>query len=104
MLIDEGQGHDCLVQFVPDILAHIQRAFPRYGVKNQLVLCDTIGTLSDAVGRALSNPAYSAMYLPAVVQKFRETEDFDDYLYPVMECLASLVPAVRHSPFERLCR
>lgn len=38
--------HICLV----DILRHIQLCFQSFGVKNVLLLCDTLATFCDAIG------------------------------------------------------
>ena len=92
VVIDEGQEY--ITPYIPMILPVLQRAFMLYGVKNQLVLCDTIGTLADSVGSALASPEYSNLYLPILIKKFNETEDYNDYLFPIMECLCSIIAAV----------
>eukprot|EP00602_Paraphysomonas_sp_CaronLab_P005566 CAMPEP_0185025988 /NCGR_PEP_ID=MMETSP1103-20130426/9498_1 /TAXON_ID=36769 /ORGANISM="Paraphysomonas bandaiensis, Strain Caron Lab Isolate" /LENGTH=1059 /DNA_ID=CAMNT_0027559395 /DNA_START=120 /DNA_END=3296 /DNA_ORIENTATION=+ len=104
---------------LPDILKHIEQAFSFYGVKNTLLLCDTLATLCDSMGpftlqsREGDDPSksYSALFLPALLQKFFmalgssqltgmsqsiEAGSFvlNPYVFPIMECITSVAPAV----------
>ena len=40
VVIDEGR--DAVTPYIGDVLASVSRAFAIYGIKNQLVLCDTV--------------------------------------------------------------
>jgi transportin-1 len=77
--------------FIPAILQAVNKAFLVYGVKSSLILIDSIGTLADTVGTDLRNPAYTALYLPQLVAKYNELDDFDMRMFPVLECFTSLL-------------
>lgn len=80
--------------FISPILSNIQQAFGIYGVKNLLLLCDTIGTLADNAGADLGHPQLSEKYLPQLVRLFDEYEDNNMNLFPVMECLTSVIAVI----------
>lgn len=92
VVMDEGR--DAITPYLATILPSVQQAFAQYGLKNQLVLCDVVGTLADAVGSALANPQFTGHYLPDLMRKFAATEDFSDHIFPVMECVSSVVMAI----------
>ena len=71
----------------------MQKAFSVYGVKSSLILVDTIGTIADIVGDALSDRTLVALYFPNLMEKFVELEDNDMRLFPILECLTSVVAA-----------
>ena len=87
----EVAGPDPVLPYLPQIFTHVQGAFALYGVKSSLILIDTIGTLADTVGDALCDPALVPLFLPVLMAKFGELEDVDMRLFPVMECLMSVV-------------
>ena len=80
--------------FLAPILTNIQQAFQLYGVKNLLLLCDTIGTLADNAGADLGHPQLSEKYLPQLMHLFDDYEDNNMNLFPVMECLTSVVAVI----------
>lgn len=61
-----------------------------YGVKSKMLLIDTLATLADCVGTDLAEPAFTALYLPALMAVFRAVPDYDMHLFPVLECLSSI--------------
>lgn len=109
--------HICLV----DILQHIQSCFQTFGVKNTLLLCDTLATLCEAMdplslqATQLDNGgSLSSIFLPTLITKFYSVISQDSqpniaafanslsvgafslhsYAFPVMECLTSVSRAV----------
>jgi len=96
-----------------DMLLQFNRAFEAFGVKNSLILCDTVGTLCDSIAPNSLQTAFvsdkndlSSLILNPLVQKFSLLLQMQDpsaegsecaphpHLYPVMECLTSVSTAV----------
>ena len=75
---NDSSSSNVLSGHLPAILTAISRAFELYGVKSALILVDTIGTLADTVGEELRllGPQCTALYLPRLMQKFGELEDY----------------------------
>lgn len=67
-----------------------------------MVLCDTIGTLADAVGQALSSPESARVLLPPMWSKWQDFCSLGDpmndmvqsQLAPLLECITSIVQAL----------
>jgi hypothetical protein len=53
-----------------------------------------IGALADSVHDAMAEPDFTALYLPFLMRTFQSLEDFDNYLFPLLECFASLTAAI----------
>ena len=87
-------GPDHITPYLPQIFAQAQRAFPHYGVKSALILIDMIGTVADTVGDAIRDPSLVPLFLPLLMGKFAELGDDDMRLFPVLECLMSVVAAL----------
>jgi len=95
---DDPESH--IMPYLGGIILGIQRASTVFGVKNSLLLCDFIGALSDMVGNAFKSQQCCDAILPIVMKKFVSFEDTNMYLFPVMECLVSVIPAVGLSGFQ----
>ena len=54
---------------------------------------DTIGTIADIVGDALADRTLVNLYFPQLMEKFFDLEDDDMRLFPILECLTSVVAA-----------
>jgi transportin-1 len=91
-LIEEAG--DRIKYFVQPILVNVGEAFKVYGVKNALLLCDTIGTLADNIGADLAHPQLTALYLPQLMKTFDAYDDVSMHLFPIMECLTSVVAVI----------
>lgn len=76
------------------ILTAINSAFQIYGIKSSLILVDTIGTIADTVREELQNPRFTPLYLPRLIEKFDKLDDFDMRMFPVMECLTSVLSVI----------
>ena len=86
-------GPEPVTPFLHQLLTYVQQAFSLYGVKSTLILVDTIGTIADIVGDALADRSLVALYFPKLMEKFVELEDDDMRLFPILECLTSVVAA-----------
>ena len=62
-------------------------------MKSSLILVDTIGTIADIVGDALADRTLVNLYFPQLMEKFFDLEDDDMRLFPILECLTSVVAA-----------
>lgn len=89
----EVAGPDPVTPYLPQLMTYVQQAFSLYGVKSTLILVDTIGTIADVVGDALADRSLVALYFPKLMEKFVELEDDDMRLFPILECLTSVVAA-----------
>lgn len=106
-----------------EILRHIQSCFQTFGVKNFLLLCDTLATLCDSMEPlSLQQPSdgtsstetLSGIFLPTLISKFYFVLSSDSqpniaafaksfsingfslhqYAFPVLECVTSVARAV----------
>ncbi|EEB92648.1 hypothetical protein MPER_08811 [Moniliophthora perniciosa FA553] len=91
--LEEDAGPE-LVPYLEPVLRNLVFAFDKYQQKNMLILYDAVGTLADAVGRALSNPAYVEILMPPLTNRWSKLKDDDVDLIPLLECLASVTIAL----------
>ncbi|KIY70670.1 ARM repeat-containing protein [Cylindrobasidium torrendii FP15055 ss-10] len=91
--LEEDAGPE-LAPFLEPVLRNLVFAFEKYQHKNMLILYDAVGTLADAVGRALANPAYVDILMPPLTQRWAKLKDNDLDLIPLLECLASVTIAM----------
>ncbi|KAH0578184.1 hypothetical protein H2248_004059 [Termitomyces sp. 'cryptogamus'] len=68
--------------------------FDLYQDKNMLILYDAVGTIANAVGRALQDPRYIDILMPPLTAKWSNLWDEDEKLIPSLECLASVTIAI----------
>ncbi|KAG6853517.1 hypothetical protein C0991_003647 [Blastosporella zonata] len=94
--LEEDAGPQ-LVPYLEPVLRNLVFAFDLYQSKNMLILYDAVGTLADAVGRALQDPRYVDILMPALTNKWSKLKDDDDNLIPLLECLASVTIAMGHA-------
>ncbi|KAG1854187.1 armadillo-type protein [Suillus subalutaceus] len=91
--LEEDAGPE-LVPYLEPVLRNLVFAFDKYQHKNTLILYDAVGTLADAVGRALQNPAYVEILMPPLTSRWAKLSDDDDDLIPLLECIASVTIAM----------
>jgi transportin-1 len=83
--LEEEAGQE-LVPFLQPILQNLTSAFTKYQQKNLLILYDALGTLADSVGSALGAPAYLAILMPPLIDRWQRIEhDDDNDLVPLLE-------------------
>ncbi|KAG2015342.1 karyopherin Kap95 [Coprinopsis cinerea AmutBmut pab1-1] len=107
--LEEDAGPE-LAPYLEPVLRNLVFAFDKYQHKNMLILYDAVGTLADAVGRALANPLYVDILMPPLTKRWSKLADDDDDLIPLLECLASVTIAMGPAflphagpVFERCC-
>lgn len=91
-LEEEAEGE--LIPYLPLIIQHIMHAFQRYQAKNLTLLFDTLSALADSVGAGLAAPELVQQILPAILHKWQTFEDTDRNMFPLFECLTSVIQAV----------
>ncbi|KIJ51420.1 hypothetical protein M422DRAFT_158398 [Sphaerobolus stellatus SS14] len=91
--LEEEAGAE-LEPYLEPILRNLVFAFDKYQAKNLLILYDAVGTLADAVGRALSNPQYVEILMPPLLRRWAKLKDDLEDLVPLLECLASVTIAI----------
>ncbi|KDQ56392.1 hypothetical protein JAAARDRAFT_132617 [Jaapia argillacea MUCL 33604] len=91
--LEEDAGPE-LAPYLEPVLRNLVFAFEKYQHKNMLILYDAVGTLADAVGRALSNPTYVDILMPPLTKRWSKLKDDDEDLVPLLECLASVTIAM----------
>ncbi|KAG9312141.1 armadillo-type protein [Chiua virens] len=91
--LEEDAGGE-LVPYLEPVLRNLVFAFQKYQHKNMLILYDAIGTLADAVGRALSNPQYVDILMPPLTGRWNKLQDDEEDLIPLLECLSSVAIAM----------
>jgi transportin-1 len=85
---EEDAGHE-LVPFLEPVLRNLVFAFEKYQHKNMLILYDAVGTLADAVGPALQNPAFVDILMPPLTKRWSKLKDDDEDLIPLLEVRAA---------------
>ncbi|KAF5375543.1 hypothetical protein D9615_009146 [Tricholomella constricta] len=91
--LEEDAGPE-LAPYLEPVLRNLVFAFDLYQHKNMLILYDAVGTLADAVGRALQDSRYVEILMPPLTNKWAKLKDDDDNLIPLLECLASVTIAM----------
>ncbi|KAF7798984.1 hypothetical protein EIP86_010213 [Pleurotus ostreatoroseus] len=91
--LEEDAGSE-LAPYLDPVLRNLVVAFDKYQHKNMLILYDAVGTLADAVGPALQNPAYVDILMPSLLKRWSKLKDDDEDLVPLLECLASVTIAM----------
>lgn len=82
--LEEDAG-TAMVPYLEPVLRNLVYAFNKYQHKNMLILYDAVGTLADAVGRALSNPVLVEILMPPLTARWGKFEDDDEALIPLLE-------------------
>jgi hypothetical protein len=82
--LEEDAGAE-LAPYLEPVLRNLVFAFQKYQHKNMLILYDAVGTLADAVGRALSNPQYVDILMPPLTARWNKLPDGDEDLIPLLE-------------------
>lgn len=82
--LEEDAGPE-LEPYLEPVLQNLVFAFDKYQHKNMLILYDAVGTLADAVGRALSNPKYVEILMPPLTRRWAKLGDDDADLIPLLE-------------------
>ncbi|KAF7293401.1 Importin beta-2 subunit [Mycena indigotica] len=93
--LEEEAGME-LAPYLEPVLQNLVIAFNKYQHKNSnmLILYNAVGTLADAVGRALQNPRYVDILMPPLTKRWSRLKDDDENLIPLLECLASVTIAI----------
>ncbi|TDL23096.1 ARM repeat-containing protein [Rickenella mellea] len=91
--LEEDAGPE-LVPYLEPVLKNLVFAFDKYQHKNMLILYDAVGTLADAVGSALQNPAYVDILMPPLTKRWDKLKNSDEDLVPLLECLSSVTIAI----------
>ncbi|KAL5788948.1 hypothetical protein ACOSP7_005897 [Xanthoceras sorbifolium] len=76
------------------ILQHLMCAFGKYQRRNLRIVYDAIGTLADAVGDALNQPACLEILMPPLIAKWQQLPNSDKDLFPLLECFTSIAQAL----------
>lgn len=82
--LEEDAGPE-LAPYLEPVLRNLVLAFEKYQHKNMLILYDAVGTLADAVGRALQNSVYVDILMPPLTSRWSKLKDDDDDLIPLLE-------------------
>lgn len=88
-----------ITQHGTHILQCCNLAFTSYGVKNTLVLFDTIGILADNASILFNDNSLVSLYMPHIMRNLSISEDHDMRITPLLECLTSLTPAMKSNIF-----
>eukprot|EP00743_Colponemidia_sp_Colp-15_P000375 GILK01000432.1.p1 GENE.GILK01000432.1~~GILK01000432.1.p1 ORF type:complete len:897 (+),score=156.57 GILK01000432.1:84-2774(+) len=91
--LEEAAGNR-ITPYLNQILTTFHHAFQRYQAKSLIILYDAVGTMAEAVGQTLRDPAYVNLLLPSVLERWQQIADTDRNLCPLMECVACLVFAL----------
>lgn len=86
--LEEDAGPE-IAPYLEPVLRNLVFAFEKYQHKNLLILYDAVGTLADAVGRALQNALYVDILMPPLTGKWAKLRDDDEDLIPLLEVRAA---------------
>ncbi|XP_022948093.1 transportin-1-like [Cucurbita moschata] len=90
----EEEAAEELAPHLENILQHLVCAFGKYQRRNQRIVYDAIGTLADAVGAELNQPAYLDVLMPPLIAKWQQLSNSDKDLFPLLECFTSIAQAL----------
>lgn len=90
----EEEAQDRLVKYLGPVLQNLMYAFSTYQAKNMLILYDAIGTLAEAVGAELNKAEFIQVLMPPLLQRLMKLSEDDRNLFPLLECLTSVVQAL----------
>jgi len=76
-----------LEPYLKPIVDVIATAIQRYGRRNLRLAYDTLGTLSEAAGSRLGDPALVAVFMPPLCARLSAHSPHDRDLIPLLECL-----------------
>lgn len=93
--LEEDAGPE-LAPYLEPVLRNLVFAFDKYQHKNMLILYDAVGTLADAVGRALSNPIFVDILMPPLTKRWSKLKDDDEDLIPLLEVCYELLCLIFH--------
>ncbi|KAJ2719596.1 hypothetical protein GGI07_005123 [Coemansia sp. Benny D115] len=79
-----------MVPYIQPVLETLMRAFTLYQRKNVIILYDAVGTLAEAVGTELNQPAYIQMLMPHMMEKWESLHTEDPHMFPLCECLSAI--------------
>lgn len=103
--LEEDAGPE-LAPYLEPVLRNLVFAFDKYQHKNMLILYDAVGTLADAVGRALQNSTYVEILMPPLTKRWSKLKDDDEDLIPLLEVSVAnsqFRPRLNISPVSRIC-
>lgn len=94
---------ESIVPYGAHILQCCNHAFTHYGVKNTLLIFDTLGVLADNATDLFEESSLIPLYMPHIMRNLSAFEDSDMRITPLLECLSSLTPAMKLniSPFSQ---
>ncbi|KAA8535967.1 hypothetical protein F0562_028445 [Nyssa sinensis] len=90
----EEEAAEDLAPRLEIILQHLMCAFGKYQRRNLRIVYDAIGTLADAVGGELNQPAYLDILMPPLIAKWQQLSNSDKDIFPLLECFTSIAQAL----------
>ncbi|KAI9082777.1 hypothetical protein K1719_035234 [Acacia pycnantha] len=90
----EEEAAEDLAPRLEIILKHLMIAFGKYQRRNLRIVYDAIGTLAEAVGGELNQPAYLDILMPPLIEKWHQLPNSDKDLFPLFECFTSIAHAL----------
>ncbi|KAL5561246.1 hypothetical protein UlMin_030993 [Ulmus minor] len=90
----EEEAAELLAPRLEIILQHLMCAFGKYQRRNLRIVYDAIGTLADAVGGELNQPAYLDILMSPLIAKWQQLSNADKDLFPLLECFTSISQAL----------
>ena len=101
--LEEDAGPE-LAPYLEPVLRNLVLAFDKYQHKNMLILYDAVGTLADAVGRALQNPVYVDILMPPLTGRWSKLKDDDEDLIPLLEVCSFFFSSIQNFKMDQsLC-
>mmetsp|Transcript_21721 Transcript_21721/g.47478 ORF Transcript_21721/g.47478 Transcript_21721/m.47478 type:complete len:916 (+) Transcript_21721:105-2852(+) len=92
--LEETAGNEecpqLLEPFLKPILETLGMAGARYTRRNLRLVYDALGTLAEAVGKRIADPALVPLYMSPLYQRFLALQPTDKDLLPLMECFITL--------------
>lgn len=85
-----------IVPYLETVIKTFVAAFAKYQHNNLLILYDAIATLAVSVDTHLNNPNFINLLMTPFIEKWNLLDDTDKNLSPLLECLASIVPALQN--------
>lgn len=102
--LEEASGKH-LLPYTQVIISQFVQCFNVYKDKNMYILYDCVQTLAENLGSDLAQPALIAPLMGTLMERFNRITDDNRELFPLLECLSYVAPALRDSfsPFAVSC-
>ncbi|KAH8815861.1 armadillo-type protein [Xylogone sp. PMI_703] len=90
----EEKAGTTLIPYCEPILQQFVLCFNKYKDRNMFILYDCVQTLAENIGKGLSEPRFTTILMPALIDRWQKVTDQSRELFPLLECLSYVATAL----------